>query len=134
MPRVFAEPRPITVHLLSRERKASLSATVALRHDCALRCPPSLIAPLSTKLASLVLLRHRTTGEKQPDSATVTPLLRPPSPHFATVHHNHHLATNVALLRRVSCASFTISSHRRTANSPRGKFKTRFFFRFGYFS
>ncbi|QCD93842.1 hypothetical protein DEO72_LG5g1918 [Vigna unguiculata] len=111
-----------------------------------LRCPPSPIAPPSTKLGSPVLLRHRTVGEKEaatvapPSSprcglrrATVVPpsllrcaflratvmppLLRPgyalfrayvapsvvpPSPHFATVPHSHHLANYVALLLRVT--------------------------------
>ncbi|QCD99833.1 hypothetical protein DEO72_LG7g1119 [Vigna unguiculata] len=84
-------PRPITDDLASGSQIArthhcssSLSRTQsfalrhrALRHDCALRCPPSPIAHPSTKLASLVLLRHQTKGEKEADSATVAPLLRP---------------------------------------------------------
>jgi len=83
----------------------------ALRHDCVLRCPPSPIAPPSTKLALLVLLRHRTAGEKEVDSAIVArprcalrrafvvPWLRPPA------RHRH--ASGVPWLRplsRLRCA------------------------------
>ena len=70
-------------------------------------------------------------------SATIVPSLRPPS-HLrrptsprsttATTWRQTLHCCSVPLLRRVSCASFTIYSHRRTANSPRGKFKMRYFF------
>ncbi|QCD87106.1 hypothetical protein DEO72_LG3g1638 [Vigna unguiculata] len=136
---------PITVHHLLSHEPSPPSCPPS---RFALRCPPSPIAPPSTKLGSLVLLRHRTAGEKEVDSAIVPPSLRlpsrhrratiapplhpptrhrratitppllrlgcalfrayavpavvPPSPHFATVSHSHHLATNIALLLRVT--------------------------------
>jgi len=146
MPQVFTETRPYRLFRFPNRANPSLFIIFslanalrhrALRHDCILRCPPSPIAPPSTKLASPVLLRHRTAGEKEADSATVTPPSRPhctlrrasvapscvppsrrlccalfrasvapsvvpPSPYFATVPHNHHLATNVALLLRAT--------------------------------
>jgi len=186
MPRVFIELRPYRLFKFPNRANPSLYIIFslvntlcqrALRHDCALYCPSSPIAPPSTKLASPVLLRHWTAGKKEADSATVAPPsrprcalrrasiapscvplsrrlccalvspsfvppLRPPSclrrptsprsPTAITWRQTLHYCF-VPLLRRVFCASFTISSHHRTTNSPRGKFKTRYFFFVLYF-
>ncbi|QCD89579.1 hypothetical protein DEO72_LG4g525 [Vigna unguiculata] len=93
---------PSTIHLLCvNENWFLLYTIVALSRDCALRRPPSSIAPLSIKLTSSVLLRHRIAREKHPDSTTVVPSIaplrhRPPQPPLCSDERCH---CSVPLLR-----------------------------------
>jgi len=146
MPRFLTEPRtynlfkalnianPTLFIFFVRKRTSS-----SLRHrHLPLRLRrPSRDAPPSTKLASSVLLRHRTTHEKHPNCATVVPSVAPsvaPSRHLPPQAplRDEHCHCSVPLLRRVCCASFTMSSHRRATNSPRGKLKTHSLYFFSF--
>ena len=109
----------------SRHRRALVATSIAppSRHRRASVAPSC--APPSCRLCCALF--HASVAP------SVVPSVVPPSPHFATVPHSHHLATNVALLLRVTTPAsilhllrhFQPPLHRQFT---RGKFKTRYFF------
>jgi len=146
MPRVFTELRPYRLFRVPNLANPSLfifslaNAASSLHH----RRPPSRLRPLLLFIVDCASVHDVSVAGIAPPPnntwkatkfhhrralrrASIAPFRHsPPQPPVG----DKRCHCSVPLLRRVSCTSFTISSHRCTANSPRGKFKTRYFFFF----